>query len=100
MSRTLNRRKFLQTSAAIGAGVVSTGYPAHMVNAAVDKSEIAEGPLIRDVMKQIEAGSSLHIRPRIRSEILENPKAVFIIRTSVRADKDAKGSYDSAGAAA
>ncbi|MFC1508574.1 DUF362 domain-containing protein [Candidatus Omnitrophota bacterium] len=98
MNNTYNRRDFLKMYTAFGAGVLSAGYPAHMTGAApADTSTIAEGPLIRDTMKIIEAGSGSHLRPQIRSEILENPKAVFLIRTSVKADKDGHESYDKAG---
>ncbi|MFC1608520.1 DUF362 domain-containing protein [Candidatus Latescibacterota bacterium] len=93
----LNRREFLKVSAAFGVGAMAAGYPDHMRGISHALGKIAEGPLIRDVMKTLDAGSATHIRPQIRSEILENPKAVFIIKTSVRATKDGKGSFDSAG---
>ena len=98
MSNAMNRRRFLKAAGAAGAGSLFVGCSTGMRGSgALIKSDIAEGPLIRDVMKDIEAGESANIRPGIRSEILENPKAVFIIRTSVKAEKDKKGSFDSAG---
>ncbi len=98
MINRMNRRNFLKLSAVAGGGILSAGYPANMTGAApADPSKIAEGPLIRDIMKIIDAGSESHIRPQIRPEIIENPGAVFIIRTNVRAQIDGKGSYDEAG---
>ena len=88
----------MKLTASAGAGTLAFGCSAGLPQRGMkSKKDIAQGPLIRDVMKTIDAGKADNIRPRIRSEILENPKAVFVIETSVRAPKDAKGSYDSAG---
>ena len=98
MSKIFDRRNFLKLTGIAGTGSLAFGCSAGMQRvSALSKSDIAEGPLIRDVMKLVEERKDGNIRPQIRSEILENPKAVFIIETSVKAEKDAKGSYDSAG---
>ncbi|MCE5248972.1 DUF362 domain-containing protein [bacterium] len=97
MTDILNRRSFLKIAGTTGAGSLVAGNVFGAAKAAPPRSEIAEGPLIREVMPLLDAGASNNVRPVIRSEIRENPKAVFIIETTVKTEKDGKGSFDLAG---
>jgi uncharacterized protein (DUF362 family) len=94
MSTKITRRSFIK-AAGVGAGAFLFSGTVHP--APIQTDGIAEGPLIRDVMPQLEARAAGNIRPAIRGDLLQNPKAVFIIRTTVKAEKDAKGTFDSAG---
>ncbi len=95
MNAAIDRRTFMKAAGSAGAGAVFFSGAVHPAPAATDN--IAQGPLVRDVLPELEKRAASNVRPAIRSEILENPKAVFVIRTNVRAEKDAKGSFDSAG---
>ena len=44
----------------------------------------------------VERGKAKNVMPEIRAEIKNNPRAVFLIETHVDAQKDEKGTFDSA----
>ena len=96
MNRNIHRRDFLKIAGISGAATTVFAHHPHLAHAASD-DVIAEGPLVREVLPKLEKGAIHNIRPAIREEILDNPHAVFIIRTSVKAEKDARGSFDSIG---
>ena len=95
MNDTLTRRNFLKCAGMTCAGTVL--FSGAVFPAPIKSEGIAQGPLIRDVLSTLEAGAYANVNPVIRSDILENPRGVFIIRTGVKAEKDANGSFDSAG---
>ena len=84
MTSKLDRRNFLKLAGIAGAGSLAFGCSQQMQ---LRKNEISEGPLIRDVVKVIDANETGNMRLQIRSEILENPRAVFIVQTSVKTIK-------------
>ena len=49
--------------------------------------------IIRDAIKLSQKGKSKNIPPVLRDEILENPDAVFLIKTGVVSKKDVKGRF-------
>ncbi len=90
------RRDFLRATSGL-----LTGLPL-LAQCAQIKSDRALGnkPLlyakkysIDAAMKRAEAGEKGNIPPVIREEILDNPNAVFIIRTRVQSQKKDDGSF-------
>lgn len=96
MTKNMHRRNFIRIAGLTGAASVTMAHYPHLAHAA-KQDAIAEGPLVRDVMPILEKGAQKNLRPVIREEILDNPHAVFIMRTSVKVKKDSKGSFDNAG---
>jgi len=97
MTAHINRRQFIQSAGIGGTAAMAFGCAGASNAAKYSRADIAEGPLVREVMGRIDAGRANNIRPVFRDEIFENREAVFILETNVRAQKDAKGSFDEAG---
>ena len=92
----LNRRKFLSQSTALISAlpVFSSAVTASAKDIEVSKAYSDPGQfLVRDGQKSSKKGKKNNIPPMLRDEILENPRAVFIIKTSVVTQKDNDGKF-------
>ncbi|MFA6472265.1 MAG: hypothetical protein WCU00_09525, partial [Candidatus Latescibacterota bacterium] len=49
--------------------------------------------LVRDGLSWAEKGKKNNISPILREEILDNPDAVFVIRTTVASNKESDGKF-------
>lgn len=98
----MKRRDFLRTAAggAIAANMCTSEVFAQYAN----KRDITYEPnrplestglQIRDVVKILKKGEKNNIHPVLREEILDNPKAVFIIYANVSTERNEKGSWKS-----
>ncbi|MBN1292149.1 MAG: DUF362 domain-containing protein [Candidatus Latescibacteria bacterium] len=91
-----SRRTFLSRSAAM---ITALPVFSSAVNASAKDIEAAgaySDPgqfLVRDGQKAAQKGKKNNIPPVLREEILENPRAVFIIKTTVVSQKDSDGKY-------
>ncbi|MFC1692957.1 DUF362 domain-containing protein [Candidatus Latescibacterota bacterium] len=92
----MERREFLKKSSLAGAlyaGTHLAGFampmPAHAVGTG-GGIDVEEGVFLLD------QGKEKNITPEIRPEILDNPRAVFLIKTSVSASPDDRGFFTDA----
>ena len=92
----MERRTFIKKSIVAGAayaGVELTGYamprPAYAVGTG-GGIDVAEG------LHYLEEGKEKNVQPRVRAEIADNPRAVFLIDTSVEATRDDRGFFSDA----
>ena len=92
-----DRREFLTAASGLIAGLPLIAQCSYMVGGA--KPEERDAPLyakkysVGTAMKRAAAGKNGNIPPVLREEILDNPRAVFLIRTNVRSAKNADGSF-------
>ena len=94
-----DRRAFLRTSATVCAGL-----PVFAVNATAAPRDIARAAEHRDPgANSISDGLSFarkhradNITPVLREEILENPEAVFLVRTDLDLARDEEGKFPAA----
>ena len=91
-----NRRKFLKTGAALISALPV--FTEHVGASEKDLVVAAEHfdpgqKLVRDGQKAAKKGKKSNISPVLREEILDNPHAVFLIRTSVVSQKDGDGKF-------
>jgi uncharacterized protein (DUF362 family) len=94
----ISRRHFLK------AGVFLPGIPLFSdgMYAASEKAEKAAARfdpginLVRDGISHAQKGKKNNIPPVLREEILENPKAVFLIRTGVNLERNEDGKFPAA----
>ncbi len=92
----MKRRDFMK-SAAIGAGAVTTLHMCDMLAARDAEAFPSSGGVgIQEAMYRLERGKEKNLIPEIRSEIRENPRAVFLIETHVDARKDESGHFTEA----
>lgn len=91
-----NRRDFMKKSAVMFSALpVFKGNEAVSAQA-VDKSKERFDPgvaLVRDGMEYAKKHKKNNIPPVLREEIMDNPNAVFLIRTNVTSSKDADGKF-------
>ena len=94
----MKRREFLKT-APIAAGGCALG-AAHMYEyfqpSAAQALGTARGTSIAAANYFLDKGREANIRPEVRPEVAANPRAVFLIRTNVQAEKDETGHYTEA----
>jgi len=92
----MKRRNFIR-SAIIGTGSLAAIKHYEMTYPLEAEAFPTSGGMgIEEGVSIIERGKEKNIRPEIRSEIKNNPRAVFLIETHVDAKKDAKGTFDEA----
>jgi uncharacterized protein (DUF362 family) len=92
----MKRREFITAGAAAFAGMQIPALHAH----ASEKDVAAAGEhldpglhLVRDGLAYASKGKKHNIPPVLREEIMENPSAVFVVRTGVMSEKDSSGLY-------
>ena len=91
-----DRRNFLKTGAAL---ITALPVFAEHVNASekdIERSLDYYDPgrkLVRDGQSHARKNKKNNIPPVLREEILDNPRAVFVIRTSVVSQKDSEGKF-------
>ena len=91
-----DRRNFLKTGAAL---ITALPVFAEHVNASekdIERSLDYYDPgqkLVRDGQSHARKNKKKNIPPVLREEILDNPHAVFVIRTSVVSQKDSEGKF-------
>jgi len=90
----MQRRDFIKAGTAAGA-IAGFEYAMPM---RADAYATSEGINIGEGLYYLEQGKAKNTMPAIRREILDNPKAVFIIDTNVAASRDNRGFYTSARA--
>lgn len=91
-----NRREFIKKSAAMFTAlpVFSENVFASPKDTERAKARFDPGmKLVRDGLEYAKKGKKNNIPPVLREEILENPNAVFVIRTNVVSQKDADGKF-------
>ena len=92
----MKRREFIKKSAVAGAAFAGTelfGYAMPMESEAFGTGggiDVAEGLWI------LEQGEKRNVRPEIRPEIKNNPRAVFLIETHVESSRDKRGFFTEA----
>ncbi|MCE5250063.1 hypothetical protein LLG96_07565, partial [bacterium] len=90
------RRKFLSTGASLFSALpVFTGHVSASERE-LDRAANRRDPgkkLVRDGLEYAKRGKKNNIPPVLREEILENPHAVFIIRTSIASRRDESGKF-------
>lgn len=93
-----SRRKFLSTCA--GASLISA-LPVFSSRVTASEKDLAVAgdyfdsgqKLVRDGQKAAKKWKKNNIPPVLREEILDNPRAVFLIRTSFESQKDSDGKF-------
>lgn len=92
----MQRRDFMKKAAlgAAGAATLSMYELIDLQNAQAFPT--SEGMGIEEGLYYVEQGKARNITPKVRSEILNNPRAVFLIETHVDAKKDKNGLFTEA----
>ncbi|MFA6473046.1 MAG: DUF362 domain-containing protein, partial [Candidatus Latescibacterota bacterium] len=92
----MKRRTFLLS--ALGAAMTANTFGAVFIRGR-DVSYEPDQPLtsmglrIDDALKILKKGEATNIPPVLREEILDNPKAVFIIKAGIKTEKNEKGEW-------
>lgn len=91
------RREFLTAAPGLIAGLPFIAQCAYMKSGAKPKEEeappYAKKYSVGTAMKRAAAGEKGNTPPVLREEILDNPNAVFLVRTNVRSEKNSDGSF-------
>ena len=90
------RRKFLAAGAAMFSALPVFTEQIRASERDIDMAGGHSDPginLVRDGLEYARKGKSNNIPPVLREEILENPRSVFIIRTSIVSRKDESGKF-------
>lgn len=91
-----NRRNFLKSSAALFSALPVFGEDVLATRRDIDRAKERSDPgrkLLRDGNASAKKGKKNNIPPVLREEILDNPRAVFIVRTNVTSRKDEDGRF-------
>ncbi len=91
-----NRRDFLKTGSAVFSALPVFAENAFASQKDIDRAKERFDPgmkLVRDGLKASKKKKKNNITPVLREEILENPAAVFVIRTNVFSEKDEDGKF-------
>jgi len=98
--KTMKRRTFLQSAAGM-AGTALCSSPAFTQTPSrrdmtyePDRPLESTGLQIRDVMKILKKGEKGNVPPELREEILDNPKAVFVIYGGIDTKRAGDGSWE------
>ena len=93
---TMQRREFLKKSALAGAAFAGTTFGGFAMPMPAEAYGTGGGLDIIEALDILERGKARNTNPDIRPEILNNPRAVFLIETNVNAQRDAKGFFTEA----
>ncbi|MFC1509035.1 DUF362 domain-containing protein [Candidatus Omnitrophota bacterium] len=91
-----NRRDFMVKASGLVAGLPLMAQCSYFRGNAKKEDEpapYAKKYSVETAMRRAKRGASNNIKPVLREEILDNPNAVFIIRTNVKSQKDADGNF-------
>ncbi len=92
----MQRREFMKHAAIGGAALAGLEIPRWSMPIDAHALDTGGGLGIEEALGQIEAGKAKNTMPEIRPEILNNPRAVFLIETHVNASPDARGFFTDA----
>jgi uncharacterized protein (DUF362 family) len=89
----MKRRTFIRTAAFSGAALAGMEVPRWAMPIVSHAFPTGGGINVAEGIEIVESGKARNIMPEIRPEILNNPRAVFLIETNVSASPDAKGNF-------
>ena len=92
----MERREFIKTGALMGGVLAGSGLAQLAMPESSTAFSTGGGIGIEEGLYILEEGKSKNTIPEIRPEILNNPRAVFIIETNVSVKPDEKGFYTDA----
>jgi uncharacterized protein (DUF362 family) len=92
----MKRRDFIETSALAGCAFAGCGFASLAMPQNAEAFGTSGGIGIEEGMYILESGKAKNTIPEIRPEILNNPRAVFLIETNVEAPRDEKGFFSGA----
>ncbi|MCE5251055.1 DUF362 domain-containing protein [bacterium] len=92
----MKRRDFIEKSTVGTAGLAASTMYELFDNDRAYAFPTSRGTGIEEANYHLELGKEKNIEPVIRAEILNNPRAVFLIETHVDARKDSTGHYTEA----
>jgi uncharacterized protein (DUF362 family) len=92
----MDRREFIRKTALGASLVVGSELAQHAVPFDVLADIRGGGIDVDEALDMLEAGKTKNVMPQIRPEILDNPRAVFLIETQVRAERDKYGCFSGA----
>ncbi|MBN1292742.1 MAG: DUF362 domain-containing protein [Candidatus Latescibacteria bacterium] len=92
----MKRRNFLTRSGSAAAGLAASTTYEFFANNPVMAFPTSKGTGVEEANYYLESGKEKNIMPEVRPEILNNPRAVFLIETNVDARKDKTGHYTEA----
>ncbi|MCD6308240.1 MAG: DUF362 domain-containing protein, partial [Candidatus Latescibacteria bacterium] len=92
----MKRREFMKRSALAGAAFTGTALGGLAMPMPADAVGTGGGIDILEALDMLERGKEQNIAPEIRPEILNNPRAVFLIETHVSAERDSRGFFTEA----
>jgi len=103
----MKRRQFIRTASAGALGLSGAKMWEHFGSDVAEAASVTPGrggsvlPRgggldIEEGVEMLEIGKAYNTRPEIRREILDNPRAVFLIDTHVSASPDSRGFYEDA----
>ncbi|MHB9031067.1 MAG: hypothetical protein ACYC9O_20050, partial [Candidatus Latescibacterota bacterium] len=92
----MRRREFLWKSAVTASALAGAGLFDYAEPMSADAANTGGGLGIAEALEILERGKGGNLRPEIRPEIRDNPRAVFIIETRVDARKDGRGFFTEA----
>ncbi|MBN1291631.1 MAG: DUF362 domain-containing protein [Candidatus Latescibacteria bacterium] len=91
-----NRRDFITAATGVVAGLPLFAQCSYLGKTAKREEKVvlyAKKYSVETAMKRAQAGTNSNVPPVLREEILDNPDAVFLVRTNVTSYKKADGSY-------
>jgi len=92
----MKRREFMKKTAVGTAGYAATDLFGYAMPMRAEAFGTGEGIDVLEGVDIVERGKEKNIAPRIRPEILDNPRAVFLIETHVEANRDGRGFFTEA----
>ncbi len=92
----MDRREFLSKTKSIAAGATLSTAGLFDFAMPAEAFDTGGGIGIEEGLDIVARGKARNIVPVIRREILDNPRAVFIIETHVDAERDSRGFYTEA----
>ena len=87
------RREFLKQSAVGTAVFAGLEFFGHAMPMTADAIGTGAGIDVEEGLYILDQGKTKNITPEIRPEIINNPRAVFLIKTKVEANRDDRGGF-------
>ncbi|MFC1551781.1 DUF362 domain-containing protein [Candidatus Latescibacterota bacterium] len=92
----MKRRDFIEKTAIAGCAFAGCGFATLAMPQNAEAFGTSGGIGIEEGMYILESGKEKNTNPEIRPEILNNPRAVFIIETNVAVPRDERGFFSGA----
>jgi len=92
----MKRRDFIQKTAVGTAALAGTGLFGYAMPMPAEAFGTGGGIDVAEGLSMLEQGKEKNIVPEIRPEILNNPRAVFLIETHVSSPRDKRGFFTEA----